>query len=90
MTVGNLLRIRLSRFDISHIFVPAAVLFIALIFLARGDGAVQFQIGLAAVFLYLAISFLHHYLTKSLTLEVGIEYILIASLAIILLRSALV
>ena len=44
----------------------------------------QFQLNIAAAIIYLIMAFLHHHFDKSLTLEIIIEYILIALVVIII------
>lgn len=70
---------------INHLYLPVSLVIIGLSFLLRGDPQIQLNLLIMAVFLYLSFSFIHHFLDKSLTLEVIIEYILIAWLSIVLL-----
>ena len=51
---------------------------------------VQFQIFVALAIAYLTWSLLHHSLDKSLTLEVVIEYVLTALLALVILYGLLI
>lgn len=50
----------------------------------------QFSVLLALVLLYLAWALIHHILDKSLTLEVSLEYILTALLALIFFYGVLI
>lgn len=51
---------------------------------------IQFQILVSLVLFYLIWALFHHSLDKSLTLEVGLEYILTASLALIFFYGLLI
>ncbi len=64
--------------------LPLILGMVALSFIFRQNANIQQYIILGALGLYIAFSLLHHALDKTLTLEVVIEYILIAGLVFIL------
>ncbi len=69
---------------LSYIFLATSVCLIIASFLFKQCSVYQYQIIFLAVVLYLASSLIHHYLDKSLTFEIGLEYILIGALAFLL------
>ncbi len=69
------------------VFLPLCLLFIVFSFITHNQSLIQVQILTLICFSYLIIHFIHHYLDKSLTFEIMIEYILIASLVTIVLVS---
>ena len=73
------------------IFIFFILTFISLIFVIKFANAprVQFQILTALAILYLSWAFFHHTLDKTLKLEIVIEYVLTALLAIIILYGTL-
>lgn len=78
------------KYDLTHFFLPFAIIGIILIFILRGNGLLQFQIATMLAISYITVALIHHYFDKSLTLEVVIEYILIALFSIILLQSIII
>ena len=66
---------------ISNIFLLVSLILIVVSFFWRGINAYQYEIIFTSVSLYLLTSLLHHYYDKSLTFEIGLEYILIGALA---------
>lgn len=69
---------------ISNIFLLISIIFIVVSFFLHDINPYQYQIIFAAVAIYLSTSILHHYYDKSLTFEVGLEYILIGALAFLI------
>lgn len=77
---------KLIKYDLlSHIFLAVSLVLIVASFFFKSLGQFQYLIIFLAVAIYLSSSVIHHYLDKSLTLEVGLEYILIGALAILLI-----
>lgn len=73
---------KIVKYDLlSQMFLAISLVFIATSFFLKGWSVYQYQIIFLVVFLYLATSVVHHYFDKSLTLEVGLEYVLIGLLA---------
>ena len=66
---------------ISNIFLLISLLLIVASYFWRYSNAYQYEIIFVTVVLYLASAITHHYFDKSLTFEVGLEYILIGALA---------
>jgi len=65
----------------SNSFLLISIILIIVSFFLRNINPYQYEIIFLAVSIYLATSILHHYFDKSLTFEVGLEYILIGALA---------
>lgn len=62
-------------------------IFLGLVFAYRYSPVIEFQILSLAAFCYLITAIFHHIKDKTLRVEVMIEYILIAVLALIVLQS---
>lgn len=77
------------RFDLFWVLVIFTPLFMGLILAFKYNPVLEFQALALAAFGYLIFAFLHHYKSKTLRLEVMVEYILIAALALIILQSLL-
>lgn len=87
MTINHLLKLtKLQKLNLTWILVIFTPVFITFLFVYRFFPQTQFQILTAASFLYLSTAILHHYKDKTLTLEIAIEYVLIAALALIVLQ----
>lgn len=71
-----------------HLMLPLILGLAALSFIFRQNVDFQKYIIGGALFLYIIFSLIHHYFDKTLTLEVVIEYILIAGLVLIILASS--
>ena len=76
--------------NLQYLFIPIAIICICLMYLLRGSALLQFEVVVIAGLSYLSIALVHHHFSKSLTLELIIEYILIAILALVILQSLLV
>jgi hypothetical protein len=74
----------------SYLFLPIALLFVGLILYFQNYPKLQLQLVVLAAISYIVVALVHHYHEKSLTIEVIIEYALIAALAIILLSGFLI
>lgn len=61
----------------------------ATLFLFQHNSTIQLQIMSILSVIYLFWALVHHYLDKSLTVEIVVEYVLIASLVIVVLSSIL-
>ena len=73
---------KLVKYDLlSNIFLLLSLILIIASFFLRDRNLYQYEIILVTVSLYLISSLLHHYFDKSLTLPIGLEYILIGALA---------
>lgn len=78
------------KIGLHQLFVPIALICILLIYILRGNTLLQFEVVVIAGLAYLSIALVHHHFNKSLTLELIIEYILIAILALVILQGLLV
>ena len=71
------------------IFIFITPFLITALFLTRFSPPLQFKILILAALTYLLLAVLHHLKDKTLTLELMIEYILIAALATIVMQGLL-
>lgn len=72
---------KIVEYDLlSKIFLAISLVLIGISFFFRYWSFYQYVVIFLAVFIYLVTSIIHHYFDKSLILEVGLEYILIALL----------
>jgi hypothetical protein len=81
---------RLARVHLDQLFLPVAIVLIGMIFIFRHQNQIQFELVVLATILYLGTALLHHHFDKSLTIEVILEYILIALFAIIVIGGILI
>lgn len=79
--------LRLNWFWIFVITVPLSILALLKF---RSSGVLVFQILTGMTIIYLISALLHHVHHKNLTLEIFIEYVLMAALALIVLQSLLI
>lgn len=82
----KVLNFNLTKLNLIWVFVFSIPLFAFTLFFYRFVPKMQFFVFLAAALLYLAVALFHHFRQKSLTLEIIIEYILMAVLALIILQ----
>lgn len=80
--------IRLHRFNLLIILFAAFFSILGLLKFSTIP-QVQFLIVLSLIFFYLAWALMYHLLDKSLTLEVTLEYVLTALLAVVVLYGVL-
>lgn len=78
------------RLNILHLLLPVSLILIGASFILPHYFVIQLQVAMVAVILYVALGFIHHYVDKTLTLEVSLEYVLLATLALIMVTGALV
>ena len=78
------MKIGKKSFDLTHLLVVFCFGLILLSFLFPRTNNLQLEISLLAVLIYISFTLVHHYLDKTLTFETTIEYILFATLALIL------
>lgn len=73
---------KIIEYDLlSKIFLIISLILIGASFFFKDWSFYQYVVIFLAVFIYLVTSIIHHYFDKSLTLEVGLEYVLIALLS---------
>ncbi len=65
-------------------FLPFCLILIFLLFFLPGRSLIQVELMVFAVISYVGLSLFYHHLDKSLTFEVALEYILIATLVTII------
>ena len=70
---------------LSYIFLFISIILIIASFFFKNSNTFQYEIIFITVILYLFSSIVHHHFDKSLTFEVGLEYILIGALAILVI-----
>lgn len=75
---------KIIQYDLlSKVFLIVSLVLIFLSFFFTERSYYQYEIIFIAVAVYLISSIIHHYFDKTLTLEVGLEYILIALLSVL-------
>ncbi len=79
-----------KKLDLSSILIPLSLGLIALSIFSPHSSLIQFQIAMLFVILYISVALMHHYLDKSLTPEAIFEYILIATLVVLILTGTLI
>lgn len=80
---------KILKISLIHFFQPIAFLAIIAAFFLQGEPRLLMQIVSGLATIYVSIALIHHYLDKSLTLEITLEYILLAALVIIILQGQL-
>lgn len=85
----NKLNKHISQHSINLIFLPLCAIFVALSFLHSQDNVFQLKLAASTIILYFTLSYLHHYMDKSLTLRTYFEYILVGSLAFLIILGVL-
>ncbi len=79
------------KFDIlNHLFLLVCIVLLLFSFVLRNQSAIQFQIIMLTVVLYVGFAFLQHLLDKSLTIDISLEYLLIGALIMVILAGALI
>lgn len=73
--------------NLVYILIPLSILFMAVSFLFKSQQVNIIELSVAFILIYLVVSLIHHYFDKTLTLEITLEYILIASLSLVILTS---
>lgn len=76
----------LKKINLVWVMVFSTPLFLAALFIFRYTPTTQFEIFSLAATTYLIVALIHHYRDKTLTLEIIIEYFLIAALALLILQ----
>lgn len=66
------------------LFLPISAIFISLSLFFRHRSIVQFELLVFIMLIYVVFTLVHHHLDKNLTLEVILDYILIAALGAII------
>ncbi len=72
------------------ILIFSTPVFLGLLIIFRFSSERQMQIFIAASIVYVLTAILHHFQDKTLTMEIIIEYMLIAVLALLLLQGLLI
>ena len=77
----------ISKIDKNLVYtlLPLGVAFVILSFVTPQLKQIEAGLAITFIYLYIGFSLLHHKADKSLTLEVTLEYILIATLTLVLL-----
>ncbi|KKR80446.1 MAG: hypothetical protein UU73_C0001G0216 [Candidatus Daviesbacteria bacterium GW2011_GWA1_41_61] len=82
-------RLKIPEIDLMTVIFFTVPIFIFTLFAYRFSPQIQFQIFTLAAIIYVIVALVHHHKDKSLTLEIIIEYVLIAALALIILQGLL-
>ena len=72
-----------EKFNLTHLLLIFCLVLVAMSFIFPHIGKLQLEITVLAILSYVIFSLLHHYFDKTLTLEVILEYILIATLTLV-------
>lgn len=80
-----------THFHLLHYLVLIIILFFAIVlfFLLAGNAQYQFRLAVLTSFAYFLWGIIHHHLEGDLHPKIMVEYLLIAALAIILLKGAI-
>lgn len=78
------------KFSYTWLVIVTLPVFFTAMFVFRSSSAIQFKAILTLVALYLLGAILHHRQDKSLTLEMLIEYVLIAGLVLLILQGLMI
>ncbi len=76
--------------NLVYTLLPLGIAFVILSFVSPQLKQVEAGLAITFIYLYIGFSLLHHKADKSLTLEVTLEYILIATLTLVLLLGIVV
>lgn len=79
-----------NNFNLFHLFLSVALVAFIFNFFFQTENLVTLELTATVILIYVIFSLIHHYKDKSLTLETFLEYILIASLILILLTGVIV
>lgn len=84
------MKVRNLHFSYGWLIAVSMPFFIASLILFRSSSSNQFKAVLGLVVLYLGGAILHHFQDQSLTLELIIEYVLIAGLVLLILQGLII
>lgn len=82
--------LRRFKIDAFVCFLFLSLLLVFLSFLFKGQSLLQTELVIGAVIAYIGFCLVHHYLDKSLTKEIVLEYILVATLITVIMVGVLV
>lgn len=81
---------KILRSNINTLFLPASLILLVLVLIFGNQIKLQFEVIVLAAMLYVGLALVHHHFDKSLTFETIVEYILIATLAVIIVVSQII
>lgn len=87
LLINNKIIYIIRKLDLIWTFVFSVPFFIVALFIFRFASNIQFIIFFIATCFYLLVALVHHFRQKTLILEIVIEYILIAILALVIVQS---
>jgi len=81
-----------NHFHLLHYIILVVILSLAVVlfFISSGNASVQFNIAIITSFVYFIWGIIHHWLEGDLHPKIVVEYLLIALLAIFMVKGALV
>lgn len=85
-----ILNLQFTKISVMWILILSIPFFMGLLIIFRFSPERQMQIFISASIVYVFTAILHHFQDKTLTMEIIIEYILIAVLALLLLQGLLI
>jgi hypothetical protein len=77
----------LKKINLTKLFAVTIPIFIIALYWFRFSANIEFIIFSIATFIYLIMALIHHFREKTFILEIVIEYILIAILALVVIQS---
>lgn len=86
----SILNFKFLKINVIWILILSIPIFMGLLIIFRFSPERQVQIFIVASIIYVLTAILHHFQDKTLTMEIIIEYILIAVLALLLLQGLLI
>ncbi|KKQ67280.1 MAG: hypothetical protein US86_C0001G0207 [Candidatus Daviesbacteria bacterium GW2011_GWA2_38_24] len=78
------------KLDLMHLFLVFSIIAFAALLIFKQNTLLKINIVALTSIIYLSMALVHHYKDKTLTLEVIIEYVLIALLAIVVVSGFLI
>lgn len=79
----------ISQHVINVIFLSVCMSFVMLSFLHPHNNLYQLKLAAITLVLYFSLTYLHHFMDKSLTLRIYFEYILVGTLAFLIILGVL-
>ena len=80
----------IQRINLMWVYIILAPVLFSMLLFFRNQQLVVFSIAVMAAIFYVTVALLHHHRDKTLTVEVTLEYVLTAVLAIVILQSLII
>jgi hypothetical protein len=79
----------ITQHVVNLLFLTMSAIFVTLSFLHPSNNEYQLKLAAISLILYFSLTYLHHFMDKSLTLRTYFEYILVGSLAFLIILGVL-